>query len=209
MEDDPSQVAHYCTLNSLLCDGFRTLLPEDPYYAARGKANKAFANAELETLQYAIKTFDKSAAIIEAGCGAGQMCLLLVAAGFTCMTGFEMMQSRYDAAKTLAGRVAYNAHWPSAVEPLLINEKYPRSMESSYDLLITMNVVNSEWDDQPEPYAALRGVQHAIVDARLWGIVREDSGDQALLINDMLAQTEMRRAQRISMHSTIWHLSRS
>lgn len=156
----------------------------DPFYLGRVQngGKRAFASDECTTAEYIAKHFTRDTAIMEMGCGYGQLCLLLACLGFT-VVGLDAAPLRYRGALSL--QKFLHRRNPHADRASFVLGSYPRQFAPEHDLFLSTNVVNSYWrdwqDTEESKYQQTLRAEYLSIDLRTWWVLREDQAEQDAL----------------------------
>ena len=208
MEDCIGEV-NLAEFSTAILSGMAKVLKDDTYYVPRIRQSKAFAITELQIARYVCKTFGPKTRLLEIGCGFGQLCLLLRAAGFEHVTGIEA--HRQVSSLGMLEHIRSYDRWD--VDGLdFLSGTYPTETTVEADVLIAFNVVNSCWYTwklpEEEKYKVALPQPHCIIDVRLWWEVREDPKEQQAVVSRIQKEVGLSSAILMYPDATLWHFSR-
>ena len=163
------------------------------YYEARIEQDRcALSNYDRMLFDYVLAHFDREERrIVHAGIGIGTLLSALSVAGYR-VTGIESDEPRFRAASRLRNALA--AAWPVAVERYdLVDGQFPAALErrplaSSKNVLIFTNCAASWPEDlSARAIASFPAFGDVILDARLFGSIRDTAEERQTLIDRMEA----------------------
>jgi hypothetical protein len=190
-----------------------THLASDEYYQSiLGLSPEQSFKSETLLVRYATSKLSLPLHVCEIGMGGGQLSIMLAACGFH-TRGYEVVAHRLATANEVAQ--ALSSKYPSITEcfePMAT--VYPDDTVASWaDMIVATNTVNSYWSNWCKEHGQAAVLQEqagslrkksAIIDVRVWGILREDPKEQQALISEIERSTG-KTGRRIHGSSNHWH----